>query len=397
MQAIEIGSALRSGPTRSCGQGCRTLIIASIGTSAPTDPLDAEMAKARIAQEVGADVVTDHSFCGSIPAWHTALVRELNVLVSTVSCYELAASFPANQMSGVPTDAAVEVFEAQAQRGLDLITVHASFRMSDLELLHESSRIIPSTSKGGAIVSALMRATGRENPYYEQFDRILDVCSRLHVTLSLGTSFRPGSVCDEWDRLIEAELACMGELVNRARDRHVGVMIEGIGHASIDQIPLHVHAAKRMCHGAPYRVLPMATDIALGFDHIAGAIAAATAVGAGADAITCVSRAEHIGLPTAEDLREAIIAARVAAHCGELAKLQDLDRDRRMSQMRWQHGCRGDWTAAVYPQGAREALEARGRWADGSVQCSMCGEHCGVIGGHASLSRTPHDVAEKPL
>ena len=280
MRAIEIGSTLRNVTHRGCGEGCRTLIIASIGTSLPTDPTGEEMTKARLAEQVGADVVTDHSFCGDIAALHTALSRDLKVLVSCVSCYELAAALPGERMSAIPPDAAVEMFEQQAGRGLDLITVHASFLRRHLDALRDCRRIIPTTSKGGAIVSALMRATGRENPYYEGFDRVLDICSRFHVTLSLGTSFRPGSVCDEWDELLETELECMRDLVERAHARGVGVMIEGIGHAAIDEIPRHVHVAKRMCHGAPYRVLPMATDIALGFDHISGAIAAATAVGA---------------------------------------------------------------------------------------------------------------------
>jgi phosphomethylpyrimidine synthase len=172
----------------------------------------------------------------------------------------------------------------------------------------------------------------------------------------------------------------MGELVARAVDRRVQVMVEGIGHAAIDAIAAHVSRAKALCHGVPYRVLPMCTDVALGFDHISGAIAGAVAVAAGADAITCMSRAEHIGLPTLPDLEEAVIATRIAAHAGELVKLRDYDRDRQMSVTRWEAGCKGDWTAAIYPEGAREALAARGRLHDQMLQCAMCGAHCGIAG-----------------
>jgi phosphomethylpyrimidine synthase len=238
-----------------------------------------------------------------------------------------------------------------------------------------------------------MLATGRENPYYEQFDRVLDILGEHGVTLSLGTSLRTATVCDAWDSLLSTEVETMGDLVLQAIDAGVDVMIEGMGHVPIDKIPLHVQKTKAACHGVPYRVLPMATDIALGYDHISGAIAGAVAIAAGADAITCMSRAEHIGLPSLSDLREAVIAARIAAHCGELAKIRDLSRDRQMSLTRWKRGCRGDWSAAVYPEGARRALEARNRLDDQLLECRMCGEQCGI---KAGLAATMGSSSQEP-
>lgn len=383
MDSIDIRNRKRASDIepRPCGRGARTLLLASIGTSSPRGELGVELDKARLAQDMGADAVTDHSFYGDLAEFHSALVTNLSILVSTVGCYEFAA-----RHRGIFYDAehgakAIDVLQEQAERGVDIITVHASLKRDHLEILSRSSRMIPMTSKGGGIVSAFMRQSGRENPYYENFDQILDIFADYQVTLSLGTSLRPATVCDHFDELTALELQTMAELVARAAGKGVNVMVEGIGHAAIDEIPRYVQTAKRVCHGVPYRVLPVSTDIALGFDHISGAIAAATAVAAGADAVTCISRSEHIGLPSIDDLKEAIIASRIAAHSGELAKLKDYTKDEQMSVTRWQQGCKGDWTAAIVPVEAEEALRVRGRLNDQLIQCSMCGAYCGIAAG----------------
>lgn len=387
MISFQIRNVLRNVPPRACGDGCRTLILASIGNSLPEHPADTELAKAKAAEEAGADAVTDHSFYGDIGEFHTRLVSALNILVSTVGCYELAARYPGDTFSAASWRTPVDILIEQARRGIDMITVHAALRREHLPLVAASHRLIPMTSKGGGIVSAFMRCKGSENPYYEEFDRLLEAFASYGVTLSLGTSLRPASVCDGYDELSAAELETMAELASRALAAGVNVMIEGLGHATIGRIPEEVRRGKAACHGIPYRVLPMCTDIALGYDHIAGAIAGAVAVGAGADAITCMTRAEHLGLPTVDEVREAVIATRVAAHAGELVKIGDFSRDRQMSRTRWEHGCKGDWTAAVYPEGAREALVARGRLEDQQIRCSMCGNHCGIGGGIDSVGQ----------
>jgi phosphomethylpyrimidine synthase len=282
----------------------------------------------------------------------------------------------------------LRILEAQARRGIDLITVHASALKQHFALVAESKRLIPTTSKGGGIVADYIHHTGRENPYFEGFDELLDIFRDFNVTLSLGTTFRPASVCDSWDFLLAAELETMGELTARALHKGVNVMVEGIGHAPVSAIPTHVKLAKKYCKGVPYRLLPMATDAALGFDHISGAIATSFAVAAGADAVTCMSRAEHIGLPTAQDLEEAIISTRIAAHCGDLVKLANFSLDRQISTTRWKQGCKGDWQASIYPAGARMALESRGRLHDQMIQCGMCSEFCGITAGIAIAKRS---------
>ncbi|HTW90280.1 MAG TPA: phosphomethylpyrimidine synthase ThiC [bacterium] len=377
---------LRGIQPRICGEGQPTFVIASVGSSTPADDLQVEFEKAYAAQDLGVDAVTDHSFEGDIAGFHVRLVEKLSIPVSVVTCYELAARHPDGDLSSVRPDEPAAIVEAQVRRGIDMITIHASFLKEHLGLLRGCRRIIPTTSKGGGIVSSYMRQTGLQNPYYQEFDRLLDSFVKYSVTLSLGTSFRTASVCDDWDALSEAEAQTMSTLVDRATHAGVSVMIEGVGHVAINRIPYHVGRTKQLCFGVPYRVLPMATDAALGFDHISGAIATAVCVASGADAVTCMSRAEHIGLPSLDDLREAIVATKIAVHCGEIAKLGNMDLDRRMSRTRWQSGCRGDWRAAVYPEGAKLALESRRPFEDGAIQCSMCGAHCGIKAGRQAKS-----------
>lgn len=242
-------------------------------------------------------------------------------------------------------------------------------------------------SKGGGIISKYLRNTEQENPYFEYFDDVIALFAEYGAAISLGTSFRPATVCDTWDMLLFEELITMGELCRRAQNANVPIMVEGIGHATINHIPQHIQLAKELCNGAPYRVLPMATDIALGFDHISAAIASAVAVNSGADAITCVSRAEHIGLPSQEDLEEAIIATIIAAHCGEVSVNREMSKERQMSLTRWQQGCKGDWTVAACPEGAKKALKKYDRLDDQLIQCSMCGAYCGITAGIAGSAK----------
>jgi phosphomethylpyrimidine synthase len=182
------------------------------------------------------------------------------------------------------------------------------------------------------------------------------------------------------------EIKAQGELVKRAHEAGVPVMIEGFGHADIGSIPTYIRLTKAICRGAPYRILPMCTDRALGFDHISGAIATATAVSFGADAVTAMSRAEHIGLPNEEDLEEAIVATRIAVAAGELVKLGEISSELQMSRTRWAQGCKGDWTTAIYPRGAELALAERGRLGDQLIQCGMCGDFCGIASGLATVA-----------
>ena len=380
MKTIVIGNKLR-GKKVSCGEAEKTLIIASIGTSENTDSIELEIDKARKAQELGAGVVTDHSFYGDIPNYHINLCNNLDILVSTVGCYEFAANHKRNSWANIGHDKALEYLQLQAERGVDIITVHASLNREQLALINKTSRLIPTTSKGGGIISSYMQITQTENPYFEFFDKILEIFKHYSVTLSLGTTFRPATVCDSLDKLMMAELRTMGKLVERALNYGVSVMVEGLGHASIDSIPTHIKIAKKLCFNVPYRVLPMAIDTGLGFDHISGAIAAAVAIANGADAITCMSRAEHIGLPTLADMEEAIICGKIAAKSGELVKLKDFSKEYQISRTRWNNGCKGDWQSSVNPEQAKKALMAYNRFDDQIIQCGMCGDFCGIASG----------------
>jgi phosphomethylpyrimidine synthase len=399
MKTISIGNKLRDRPTKTCGAGSPTLIIASVGTSSTGDTIAAELAKVRHAAELGADAVTDHSFYGDIPAFHRAIADQVDVLLSAVTCYEFAAHHQRSDWSGAGAREPIDLLEDQLSRGLDLVTVHASLLRAHTEHAHLSKRLIPTTSKGGGIVSSYMRSTGRENPYFEYFDDLLAIFKSVGATISLGTTFRTATVCDTWDDDMATEIRTMSGLVKRSLAAGVPIMVEGFGHASLDAIPTYVRLTKAHCHQVPYRVLPMATDRALGFDHLSGAIAASAAVAAGADAVTAMSRAEHIGLPEKGDLEEAIIATRIAAGCGELVKLRDFSADAQMSRTRWAQGCKGDWTAAIYPDGAEEALRTRNRLDDQLIQCGMCGDFCGINAGIATVKlsrRRPRSVRDEP-
>lgn len=384
-----VKNRLRSFSAPECGDRCETLVIASVGSSGEKDLLDIEVKKAEIAVRVGARAVTDHSFYGDIPSYHRRLISELPVAVSAVSNYEWAARVREEQRHWTSSDSklAINVLAEQAARGIDMLTVHSSLRQKDLEDIKKSPRLIPMTSKGGGIVAAYMRATGLENPYYERFDEVLEIARDYEIVLSLGTSLRPATVCDQFDQLFLIELLAMQELTQRALEKGVKVMIEGIGHATLSDTSRYVRMTKDLCFGVPYRVLPMATDIALGYDHISGALGTAVAVMAGADAVTCISRAEHIGLPTDADIEEAVIATRIATHAAQLGDVVSLDKDRQMAMTRWMQGCKGDWTTAIYPAGAADALKRYGRYQDQLVQCSMCGEYCGIAAGISTTKK----------
>lgn len=395
MRTIEIRNSLRNKPRVKCGENAKTLIIASIGTSDKADSLDSEIEKAQTASQVGANVVTDHSFYGDIPNYHRRLVNELDILISTVGCYEFAATHQKRFWKNIDHMLPIKILEEQVLRGVDIITVHSSLKKEHLLMINDTDRLIPTTSKGGGIISNYMQVTKRENPYYEYFDEILEMFKKFNVTLSLGTTFRPATICDGFDKLLFSELKTMGGLVERAISKGVNVMVEGIGHATIGSIPTHVFLAKKYCHNVPYRTLPMATDAALGFDHISGAISGAVAVANGADAITCMSRAEHIGLPNLEDLKEAIIATKIAAHCGELMKLKDFTKDLQISKTRWKNGCKGDWESSIYPEGAKAALITHNRLDDQLIQCGMCGDFCGISAGIAATQKSKIKRNEK--
>ncbi len=365
------------------GRGLRTKVNANLGTSPNFRDVEEEMAKLRVALEAGADAVMDLSTGRSadIDRSRRAFLERSPVPVGTVPIYQ--ASVEAVERRGSALDMTVddlfEVIERQCRDGVDFITVHCGVTLEAVARLRREGRICEIVSRGGALLAAWMLHHGRENPLYEQFDRLLEIARRYDVTLSLGDGLRPGCLADATDRAQIQELIILGELTERAWEAGVQVMIEGPGHVPLDQVEANVLLEKRLCHGAPFYVLgPLVTDVAAGHDHIAGAIGGAVAAAAGADMLCYVTPAEHLGLPDARDVREGVIAFRIAAHAGDLAKKVkgawewDAEMSRARKALDWERQI----ALALDPQEARRYREERNP--RHMVECTMCSAYCAL-------------------
>lgn len=378
MENIKISGNIRNVKPVYAGCNYEPIIIASVGASDINDSLRIEVEKAKRATRLGASIVTDHTLLDSLEYIQENIAQSIDVPFSAISIYEAAVK--SRKTNGIiHAEEMIKIIENQAKRGIDILTLHATAFRSDVELLKKTQRVVPCTSRGGTMMLEILNATGEDNPYWTYFEDILDIAKRYNLTLSLGTCYRPASVfdCANNNDLYFMEMQRMGELICRANNKEVGIIVEGIGHAPLNCIENIVKKTKEICHNVPYRVLTVATDIALGYDHIASAISSANAVYHGADMITCVSRSEHIGLPSVEDLCEAIITAKIAAYSGYSARMNDFQRDRIMSVARNEQGCGGQIDVAIYPEGARAALRNR-RYVNGKKECSMCGAFCAL-------------------
>lgn len=372
-----LGGKLRGVSPIDIGDNAKPIIFTHVGIISEfqtkeelDEAIELEAKKALRAIELGADAICDVSTNSNMALLHERLARVLDVPFGVVSVYETFVRTRKEHLS-VSKESFFRDLVAQLRRGADLLTLHATVFRDDRSLFKGSGRIIPSTSRGGMMMLELLEAAELENPYYTYFDDILKLCIEYGASISLAPMFRPASVVDarEGDTLHVLELTRMAELVKMAAKSGVTIMIEGIGHASLVDIPRLVSKAKELCPEAAYRIMPVATDVAIGFDHISSAIAVATAIQHGADSITCVTRKEHIGIPSFEDTEEGVISAIIAAHIGYSARTGDLERDRRMSSERFRKGCLGDVEAALFPTEIYKEL------ADERV-CSMCGEYC---------------------
>lgn len=382
MNIIQFGNKNNSLDSLCTGEKQRTLVIAGIGTSENSCSVELELKKAEMAIRAGADMISDHSFFGNINLFQKKLISELGARLSVVASYELSVRYRQKKWNKLDVNRILSLIEEQVARGIDIITIHATLTRDDLRYLKTSERIIPMTSKGGGIIADYMTQTGEENPYWTFFDEILQVISGTGVAISLGTTFRPASVCDKWDDFSEAEITKMGELVARADERNVPIIIEGLGHASIDEIENIIKKTKSKCYNAPYRILSVATDRAIGGDHISGAIAAAIAVANGANMIQAVSRKEHIGLPDIDDIVEAVTAAKIAAAAGELISIGNYDAEREMAKSRWKKGCHGNLDFSIIP---KSVLATQIKENERSKSCSMCGNYCGLEFAHSAI------------
>ena len=363
------------------GKGLRTKVNANIGTSTDYINPEEELEKAKVSWEAGADTIMDLSTGGDLDQIRRQILRESPLPVGTVPIYQAAIETIAQKGALVHMDRGkiFEVIERQAQDGVDFVTVHCGVTRGVFERLRLQGRVMDIVSRGGAFLVTWMLANGEENPLYEDFDRLLDIAQRYDLTLSLGDGFRPGSIVDATDRPQLEELIVLGELTKRAWEKEVQVMIEGPGHVPLDQVEANVLLEKKLCYGAPFYVLgPLVTDIAPGYDHIGCAIGGAVAAAAGADFLCYVTPGEHLRLPGVKEVREGVMAARVAAHAGDLVKgvKGAWDWDLRMSKARKRLDWEEQIRLSIDPELARRAREeSRPMLSD---VCTMCGEYCAV-------------------
>ena len=362
------------------GGGLRTKVNVNLGTSRDFPRLADELRKVRISLKHGADALMDLSTGGDLRRIRRAILARTPVPLGTVPIYQAAVKTLDRGASIVDMseDDLFEAVASQAAEGVDFMTVHAGLTLKAIDRLKRQGRVADVVSRGGAFHLAWMLHNGRENPFYSGFDRLLGIARRFDVTLSLGDGLRPGSVVDATDRPQIEELLTLGELVKRCREAGVQVMVEGPGHVPLDQVEMNMRLQKRVCDGAPFYVLgPLVTDIAPGYDHIVSAIGGAVAAAAGADFLCYVTPAEHLGLPTDDDVREGLIASRIAAHAADIVKGVPgaLERDLALARARK----RLDWETqrrlSIDP--ARFAA-VRKRRRSRTKACSMCGEFCAM-------------------
>jgi len=365
------------------GRGLRIKVNANIGTSAAYPDPERELDKLHVAVDAGADTVMDLSTgeSAAVDRARRLILAHSPAPVGTVPIYQ--AGLEALERRGAIVEMTVDdifaVIERHAEDGVDFVTVHCGVTQAALDALRATGRVADVVSRGGAFLVAWMLHHGRENPLYEQYDRLLEIARRHDVTLSLGDGFRPGSIADATDAAQLTELTTLGGLVLRARRAGVQVMVEGPGHVPLDQVEANIRVAKAVCCGAPFYVLgPLVTDVAPGYDHISGAIGGAVAGWAGADFLCYVTPAEHLGLPEAEHVREGIVAARIAAHAADIARARPaaLARDREMSVARKALDWETQFRLAVDPARAR-TLRGALNPADEEA-CSMCGPLCAM-------------------
>ncbi|HHL39917.1 MAG TPA: phosphomethylpyrimidine synthase ThiC [Deltaproteobacteria bacterium] len=363
------------------GRGLRTKVNANIGSSQDRCDVAEELAKLRAAVEAGADAVMDLSTGGPVDEIRRAVLDESPVPVGTVPIYQAALEAKLRRKSFVELDAEeiFEMIERHADDGVDFVTVHCGVTAAALDRIEREGRILGIVSRGGALMAEWMRRNRRENPLYEHFDRLIDIARRCDMVLSLGDGLRPGCLADATDRGQIEELTTLGELAQRAYEAGVQVMIEGPGHVPLDQIETNMLLQKRLCRGAPFYVLgPLVTDIAPGYDHITGAIGGALAAARGADFLCYVTPSEHLRLPTVEDVREGVIASRIAAHAGDIAKgvWGAVDRDIKMARARKALDWKAQIELALDPERAAAVREASPQ--DDDETCSMCGSLCAI-------------------
>jgi phosphomethylpyrimidine synthase len=356
------------------GNVARVKINANIGTSAVTSSLDEEVGKLELAVRYGADTVMDLSTGHDLDNIRSAIINASTVPVGTVPIYQ--AVLMGKELEELTINDLLAVIETQAKQGVDYMTIHAGILFEHLPLVH--GRITGIVSRGGSLLGVWMMHHRRQNPLYEYYDDVLDILRQYDVTISLGDSLRPGCLHDASDRAQFAELDTLGELTRRAWEHDVQVMVEGPGHIPMDQIEMNVRRMKEVCHGAPFYTLgPLVVDVAPGYDHISSAIGAAMIGWYGADMLCYVTPKEHLGLPNAEDVRQGVIAYKIAAHAADIARGRRgaRDRDDALSRARYGFDWNEQFRLSLDPERAREYHDESlpAEYFKSAEFCAMCG------------------------
>ena len=360
------------------GEGLKTKINVNLGISKDCCDIDEEMKKVQLSIDMKAEAVMDLSSFGKTEEFRKRLISDSTAMIGTVPIYD-ALGFYDKELQDITAKEFIDVVEKHAKDGVDFVTIHAGLNIATANVFKRNKRITHIVSRGGSLLYAWMELNQKENPFYEHFDEILDICQKYDLTISLGDACRPGCINDATDACQIHELMVLGELTLRAWKKNVQVIIEGPGHMAINEIQTNVLLAKKLCHGAPFYILgPLVTDIAPGYDHITSAIGGALAASYGADFLCYVTPAEHLRLPNVDDVREGIIAAKIAAHAGDIAKNipGSRDWDNEMSTARQNLNWKRMFELAIDPE---KAIRYRKESTPENVDsCTMCGKMCSM-------------------
>ncbi len=360
------------------GSMLKTKINVNLGTSRDCKDMDMELEKVRDAVNMGAESIMDLSSFGDTQKFRRRLTAECPAIIGTVPIYD-AVVYYHKPLKEITSEEWLKIVEMHAQDGVDFMTIHVGINKNTAQRFKDAKRLTNIVSRGGSIIFAWMEMTGQENPFYEHFDRILDICSEYDITLSLGDACRPGCIADAGDISQIEELVTLGELTKRAWAKNVQVMIEGPGHMPLNQIEANMKIQQTICCGAPFYVLgPIVTDVAPGYDHITAAIGGAIAAASGAAFLCYVTPAEHLRLPDVDDVKEGIIASKIAAHAADIAKgiPHAAQWDYEMSSARKALDWEKMFSLSMDPEKARRyRAQAKPEKED---TCSMCGNFCAV-------------------
>lgn len=360
------------------GEGLRTKINVNLGISKDCPEHEYEMEKVKVALEMKAEAIMDLSNYGKTENMRKKIVDISTAMLGTVPIYD-AVGFHNKELKDITAKEFLDVVKKHGEDGVDFITIHAGLNRETVETIKRNKRLTNVVSRGGSLLFAWMELNKAENPFFEYYDEVLDICAKYDMTISLGDACRPGSVNDATDASQIKELITLGELTKRAWEKNVQVMIEGPGHMPLNEIKSNMLLEKKLCHGAPFYVLgPLVTDIAPGYDHITSAIGGAIAATYGADFLCYVTPAEHLRLPTLEDMKEGIIATKIAAHSADIAKgiKGAIEWDNEMSSARADIDWNRMFELAIDPEKAKEYRKNSNPHEEES--CTMCGKMCSM-------------------